>query len=368
VNLVAIPLMLGLALPLGEAAVLFQALGLTPVAQFFLALGQAPLWLGYQVIALGAGLPGSAITMPVPTWGQIAAYYLLLGLLLAPRRSSLTWSGAALAAVFLTASVAWPLLRPQPYLEVTCLDSRGLAGVAVAPEGQRLVFSAPAPSWPGAPGGGPGVLPAYCHWRQFRHLDLVAALTLSQDNAGEMLALARQFEVGAFWFGRRGRPGPAYWDLTNYLGDRGQTPRSLERRPPESLGSVQLAYLPLAGGRGLALSLAWGRRRALILPPARHLAPEDLGAAAPLSPDLLVLPAAAAGEGQTSQGWLKLLKPGCLVLYGGAPHEAAGPEAASPRFFTRRGAVSVYLGEAAVRVKQWRAGARVGEAEANGVD
>jgi competence protein ComEC len=199
VNLVAIPLVLGLALPLGEAAVLFQALGLTPVAQFFLALGQGPLWLGYQVIHLGAGLPGSAITMPVPTWGQIAAYYLLLGLLLVPRRTYLTWSGAALAAVFLSVSVAWPLVRPQPYLEVTCLDSQGLAGVAVAPEGQRLAFAAPAPSWPGAPGGGPGVLPGYCHWRQFRRLDLVVALALSQDNAGELLALARQFEVGAFW-------------------------------------------------------------------------------------------------------------------------------------------------------------------------
>jgi competence protein ComEC len=85
VNLVAIPLVLGLALPLGEAAVLAQALSLTPVAQFFLTLGQWPLWLGYQVITLGAGLPGSAITMPIPSWAQIAAYYLFFIFLLAPQ-------------------------------------------------------------------------------------------------------------------------------------------------------------------------------------------------------------------------------------------------------------------------------------------
>ena len=87
---------------------LAQALSLTPVAQGFLTLGQLPLWLGYQVIALGAWLPGSAITMPIPTWVQIVAYYLILILLFAPRRTYLTWSGVALAAIFLAGSVAWP--------------------------------------------------------------------------------------------------------------------------------------------------------------------------------------------------------------------------------------------------------------------
>jgi hypothetical protein len=126
-----------------------------------------------------------------------------------------------------------------------------------------------------------------------------------------------------------------------------------------------LAYLPLTGGRGLALDLAWERRRALILPPARHLAPEDLGPAPGPAPDLLVLPAAAAGEGQTGQGWLQRFKPGRLVLYGGAPNAAAAPETAVPRFFTRLGAVTVRLEESEVKVEQWRAGAPVGAAGDN---
>ena len=89
VNLVAIPLVLGLALPLGEAAVLAQALHLLPLAQGLLYLGQWPLWLGWQAIRLGAGLPGSAIIVPIPTWPQIGLYFLILLLVFAPRRSLL---------------------------------------------------------------------------------------------------------------------------------------------------------------------------------------------------------------------------------------------------------------------------------------
>ena len=87
VNLVAIPLVLLLALPLGEAAVISQALSLTPVAQALLFVGKLPLWLGYQVVQWGAGVPGAAITTPTPTWLMIAAYYAVLILVFYPRRS-----------------------------------------------------------------------------------------------------------------------------------------------------------------------------------------------------------------------------------------------------------------------------------------
>ena len=98
VNLVAIPLVLLLALPLGEAAVIAQALSLTPVAQALLFVGKIPLWLGYQVIQWAAGVPGAAIITPTPTWLMIAAYYAVLILVFYPRRTFLTWAGAGLAA------------------------------------------------------------------------------------------------------------------------------------------------------------------------------------------------------------------------------------------------------------------------------
>jgi len=72
-------------------------------------------------------------------------------------------------------------------------------------------------------------------------------LNLSEANAGELLTLAQQFKVGSYWYGRRDRDGPAYWDLANYLGDRGATLRSLAQgRPHETLGSVDWKYVKLA--------------------------------------------------------------------------------------------------------------------------
>jgi competence protein ComEC len=112
VNLVAIPLVLLLALPLGEAAVLSQAVHLTSLAQGFLFLGQWPLWLGWQAICLGAVMPGSAIIVAIPTWLQIVLYYLLLILIFAPRSSLWTWSTAGLAGAALAVTVAWPMMSP----------------------------------------------------------------------------------------------------------------------------------------------------------------------------------------------------------------------------------------------------------------
>ncbi|MCX5894127.1 MAG: ComEC/Rec2 family competence protein [Deltaproteobacteria bacterium] len=150
VNLAAIPLVLGLALPLGEAAVLAQALHLFPLAQGLVYLGQWPLWLGWQAIRLGATLPGSAIIVPIPTWLQIALYFLVLILIFAPRRHLWTWAGAGLAGVALIVSVAAPMIAAPRTLEITCLDTYGgLSGVVVSPEGRRLAVSAPRRSWPG---------------------------------------------------------------------------------------------------------------------------------------------------------------------------------------------------------------------------
>jgi competence protein ComEC len=357
VNLVAIPLVLGLALPLGEVAVLAQAFSLTPVAQFFLALGRLPLWLGFEAISLAARLPGSAIIMPIPTWLQIACYYVILILLFAPRRNYLTWAGSLLAGGVLLLTLALPWWRTPQTLEVTCLDSYGtLSGVVVTPEGRRLAFSAAAPSWRGARTAGFGPLPSYCHWRQFRRLDQVAALNLSQENSPELLTLAQQFNVGEFWFGRRGVQGPAYWELWNYLGDRGRGPRSLERgSPPATLGSVGLKFLPLGTDQGLALQLAYEGRRVLLLPPLKELSATRLAATVETALEVLILPGDLA-QGDELGPVLTKLKPRRLVIYGGGDRSQLSEEQplALPYHFTREGVVSLYLSATQVTVRQWR--------------
>lgn len=91
VNLVAIPLILGLALPLGELAALAQILGLTPLAQRLLQVGEWPLWLGWQAIVQMSRLPAAAVTCPTPTPLQMALCYLVLLAAAVPRGGRWVW-------------------------------------------------------------------------------------------------------------------------------------------------------------------------------------------------------------------------------------------------------------------------------------
>jgi competence protein ComEC len=355
VNLVAIPLVLGLALPLGEAAVFAQAASLTSVAQSLLFVGKIPLWLGYQVIQWGARVPGSAIIMPTPTWLEICAYYLILILVFAPRRSYLTWSGAGLAGMVLVTAAALPLATAPRALEVTCLDAfGGLKGVVVSPENRRLVVSAAAPRRWGRPAPSWGPLPGYCHWRQFRRLDLVVALNLSEADAGELLTLARQFNVGSYWYGQRGEEGPHYWDLWNYLGDMGAVPRSLERgRPPRTLGNVDLKYVKLDADAPPALEVAYQGRRVLLIPPVTGLQADDLPAV-PEPLEVVVLPAELAAL-RDRDLILARLNPRRLIVYGDPSRSGAARTTWTiPCQFTRQGAVSLSLDASGVTARQWQ--------------
>jgi competence protein ComEC len=357
VNLVAIPLVLLLALPLGEAAVLAQSLHLAPltyVAQGLLALGQIPLDLGYAVIAWAARLPGSALTVSTPTWLQIVAYFLLVFLLFPGRRQWWTWTGAGLAALILAGTVALPTALAPRDLEITCLDTNGgLAGVAVTPEGRRLVFSAPRASWPGQGGGSLSPLPGYLHWRQFQRLDQVMALGLAQGNGLELLTLARQFQVGQFWYGRRGPEGPAYYELVNLLGDQERSPRSLEwGRPPGSLGGVGLEFLRLGDG-ALAMRLSHQGRLVLVIPPVRRLQAGALSLPPGSRVAALLLPGTLA---QSLDACLERWHPEIMVIYGSLKKggTVAGQPSRVPCYLTREGAVSLHLSGSGAGVRQWR--------------
>ena len=252
-------------------------------------------------------------------------------------------------------AAALPLATAPKALEVTCLDAYGgLEGVVVTPENRRLVVSAAAPPRWGRPAPGWGPLPGYLHWRQFRSLDLAIALNLNEANAGELLTLAQQFNVGSFWYGRRDRAGAAYWDLANYLGDRGATPQSLERgRPPAAVGPVALQYVKLAPDAAPALEVAYQGQRVLLLPPVRGLAAEALPAVAG-SLEALVIPAELATS-ENRNHIMARLKPRRVVVYGDPGRSAAARSPwPVPCDFTREGAVSLYLDASGVTARQWR--------------
>jgi len=358
VNAVAIPLVLGVALPLGEAAVLAQSLSLTSVAEILLHLGRWPLWLGYEIIEQASRLPGAAVVIPTPTWLQIFAYYGIMAGIFASRRTLLTWAGASLAGLAMAASVALPLLYHPREAEITVLDTHGgLAGIVVTPAGQRLVITAPAPYWPRRQSAAPGPLPSYLHWRQWRRLDQVLALLLSQENASDVLLLAQQFRVGTIKYGSLGVQGPAYWELWNYLGDRGQTPRSLSRDLSSiTVDEVTLSYFNLGKDSGIGLALAWGSKAALILTPLR-----GSGGGALVLPsvseqvEVMILPLDLR-KNELSATLVKHYQPKQLVLYGRSRRFRSSEAVPSslPSYLTRDGAVSVYFGGSTTRVKQYK--------------
>jgi len=351
VNLAAIPLVLMVALPLGELAVLAQGLSLPALAGILLAVGKIPLTWGYGLITWVAALPGSGVTVPTPSWLQVALIYGVIFCLLPVRRCIWTWAGAGLGMAILAATLAWPVWPNSPRGEITLLDSRtGLDAVLVAPEGQSLVVTAAFEVWPGWEGGGYGPLAGYLHWRQFSRLAGVVALNLNPRNAHGALSLAQQFDIGGFWW-RGPRPAGKVIDLINLLGDRGQTALALDKmNPPQHLGRMALTYLFWDGGRGAALQVSCQGSQALLLPPLKRTLEESLPW--PEDSPLAVL-VAAEGDASAAAAAARL-KPEQVILYGSRGPGGGDAGLSPPAWLTRNGAVTVTFSGKKTSLEQWR--------------
>lgn len=349
VNLAAIPLVLMMALPLGELAILAQGLSLAPVAKVLLVIGQIPLNLGYGLITWVAGLPGSGVAVPTPSWLQVALMYGLIFLLLPPRRCTWTRVGASLSALILVATLALPAWQMHQGGEITILDSHtGLDGVLVAPGGEKLAVTAAWDVWPGWEGGGFGPLLSYLHWRQFSRLDGVLALSLNARNAPEILALAQQFEAGGIWW-RGPRPAGKVIDLLNFMGDQGRPALSLDKmHPPQSLGDLHLTYLSWEEGKGAALQVTCQGRELLILPPLKRSLLENLP-----WPEGAKLSALVASGDAPPRLWARL-QPEHLILYGSQEPGAGNLDASRPTCLTRMGAVTLTFTGQGASLSQWR--------------
>ncbi|MDI6853421.1 MAG: ComEC/Rec2 family competence protein [Deltaproteobacteria bacterium] len=349
-NLAAIPLVNGLALPLGLLALTAEALHLSCLARGFLILGQFPLKLAYAAISWGAGLPGAAVILPTPTLLQMGLFYGFLLLLFLPKRTAAAWSGLALTGLLLVSSAAVPLLSAPDACELTILDSpTGLAGVLVTPDDRRLIVSAGWQVWPGREGGSVGALPGYLHWRQFRRLDEVMALSLTSRNAKELLEVARQFRLGEVWF-EGGRGGEEVIELRNFLGDQGHPVLSLaQMQPPAALGAVKLTYYKLARSRVIGLGITYCGRSVLMVPPV-PFDKEDM-------PTLM-----AAGETEAlvvpkepPPAWLDALRPARVIIYGRPEPDRVRRPSPQPEIclYSRQGAVTLRLTCAGIAVNQW---------------
>lgn len=351
VNLAAIPLVNGVAVPLGLLALTAESLHLSYIAHVLLNLGQIPLKLAYAVISWGAGLSWSAVIFPTPTWLQIGLFYTLALLVFPPRRTVRTWAAAGLAGALLATSVAAPQDFRSPDCELTVLDSSvGLSAVMVTSDGRRLVLSAGWPVWPGWKGRAMGPLPEHLHWRQFRRLDLVLALSLTSRSAPELLRTAQEFSLQEAWFAGGDR-GEEIIALRNFLGDQNRPARFLRSgEAPPALGAAGIAYYQLEKG-GMALGLTCAGQQLAIFPPAGFdSAPIDhMAAQGPLA--ALVVPRRPPPE------WLTAIDPGCVVVIYGHPEKSqlGSRTPALERFFsTREGAISLRWTRQGLTVNQWR--------------
>ncbi len=348
VNLLAVPLVLGLALPLGEAAVLSQALGWEEGARWLLWAGQWPLWLGWQAIRQAAHLPGAAFFCPTPTVLQMALYVALLLFLFArPRRPS-TLGAAALTGGALGLTILVPCWSAPGSVEITVLDSpAGLSALIVTPEGRPVALSAGWPTYPGREERRTGILPPYVHRRQFCHLTGVAGLSLTPSNSPELLEVAREFRVDLWWLPRSGEAGEAGLALRNFLGDRRvMTKHPEDGGPPWRVGEVEMHLIPCRGAA--ALQVEYQGRRVAFVPPEIQKSWEKLDLRGPGSLEAVVAPQAPPPV------WMARQRPRRLILYG--TEKAGGEENASVpvTFFSRKGAVTLILAPAGVAASQWR--------------
>lgn len=365
VNLLAIPLVSSLALPLGLGAL--AALPWFPeLARIFLTLGSYPLEWGLQVIAGAARLPYAALTVPTPTLVQIGAYYVLLICLFPPRRTAWSWGGVGLAVVLLVGSLGYPTLsmRLAPHLEVTGLDTPGeMAALVTFPRGAQMVVSAGAPTYQDYPTHRRRIIASYLHYRQIRRVDYLVALASSARNAPSLLAITRNFDLGQFWYEGGRVPAPAFWELKNWLGDRQLPVLNLAlTAPPGEIQEVAVKVFQPPGEIGdrpsgpVALQLIYQGQRLMFLPPGRREWQKRL---LTYGPRLACEVAWVGSEIKQSKLWqalLTLLNPRIVVVTGSgevSQSDSRNDPGNRGVYFTGQGAVTVAVTGSRLTIHQW---------------
>ena len=199
--------------------------------------------------------------------------------------------------------------------------------------------------------------------QRLRRLDYLAALTVTTENAGTLLALAQEFDIREFWYGGDRTNIPSFWELRNILGDARKVVKNLSLAPfTQKIGGVLVQTRQLPGnfpGRTtgpIILHLDYQGKRLLIVPPA-PAAWRQLCLDAGLSPShVLILPSTNL-RGDFLNSCLSQVKPQ-LVIVTGSP--AADLTAEISQYediswhFTRQGAVTLTISTQGLEVNQYR--------------
>ena len=204
---------------------------------------------------------------------------------------------------------------------------------------------------------------SFLHAQRLRRLDYLTALTVTQDNAGTLLALAQEFDVREFWYGGDRTNIPSFWELRNVLGDARKVVKNLSLAPlTREIGGVQLRTRQLAGNfpnrtsGPVLLEIDYQGKRLLIVPPAPAVWRRQCLAAGLARHDVLILPASDLRP-DFLPNCLAQVKPKVIIVTGSPPADFT-PDAAQAEgiswHFTRQGAVTLSISSGEIQVGQWR--------------
>lgn len=365
INILTIPLLGGIVLPLALLGLLLSGLSLT-LAAGVLELSRLVLEAAFFLIHQASLLPGVVWRLPALTVWQTVGYVTLLVSLFGSWPRRWRWTGVSLGVLVLAGSLVWSGLGlfSKPRLEITALDTNEeMALVANFPGNVPMVVSAGGPWFREKTKGANRALLSLLHRQRWRRLDIMTALTVTGDNAATLLAVAREFEVKEFWYGGD-RPYLAdFWELRNLLGDSGREVLNLSLASlRREIGGVRVSARQLRdslGGRTggpVLLRLDYQGNRLLIIPPGKKAWREKCLAAGLEPHEVVIIPATALME-DSGKAWLSQTRPQALVVTGSIPPDLPDKfkqDAEIKWYFTNQGAVTLIIDQRGWRVRQWR--------------
>jgi competence protein ComEC len=242
-NVVAVPLMTLVVLPLGLLGVALTALLPAPAAPTILALpgGAVDLWLG-AVAALAEVAPDPPVAPGAAVVALCGGPLLILLAVRLPRRAARAALGAG--ALLLTAPL---LLRvptaPPDGFRATILDvGHGVATVLQLPDGATWLVDGGGRA-DGSPGAGTSRVVPALRALGVRRVDVMVASHGHADHAAGLVAVAAAFPVDELW-----TPGAAWSEPAQRLertvrAAGGRVRRVDAGHPPHAAGGVELRVL-----------------------------------------------------------------------------------------------------------------------------
>jgi competence protein ComEC len=357
-NLIAVPLMGAVLVPMGLLAAVGQGLGEGGGLPF----SEAIQWsmTGFVSALRGiAQIPGGEWHLASPSFPTVLAFYGCLGIYWVGSTQRRT---AWITSVVFFLLLCWWAWSPRLSLDgdrfrITFLDvSQGDSAVLELPGGEVIVID----------GGasydrfdmGRGVVAPYLWNRGIRTIDYVIATHPQLDHVGGLAYILRHFTVRHFWGTGDVRAEPFYLRLQEALHDRGLSEHIARRRqdvltlgkcrlevlnPPEGLDRLRGSRRQeghALNNRSIVTELTCGDHRILFTADVEADALIRMSREAPAHVDVVKVPHHGAGS-SLEREWLERVSPRYAVISVGRHNAYGHPASAVLQAYADRG-ISMY--------------------------